>query len=204
MTRPTIHIVDDEEAVRESLQALLAAAGFATATYASGRAFLAALRPTWRGCALLDVRLPDVGGLEIQAELARLGATLPIIIVTGHADVPMAVKALKAGAVDFIQKPVDEDALIAGIRRALAAGAKPTPAAGVEAGAGERLAQLTARERDVLHLLVIGRTNKEIARALDLSPRTVENHRARVMDKMQAESLSHLVRMAIDLGLSVG
>jgi len=203
MTQRTIHIVDDDDAVRESLRALLAAAGFATAGYASGRAFLAAFQPAWRGCALLDVRLPDVGGLEIQTELARRGATLPIIIVTGHADVPMAVKALKAGAADFIQKPVDEDVLIASIERALAGAARPT-AAGVDAGAGERLAQLTPRERDVLELLVIGRTNKEIARALDLSPRTVENHRARVMDKMQAESLSHLVRMAIALGLSVG
>lgn len=203
MKQRTIHIVDDDDAVRESLRALLAAAGFATAAYASGRAFLAAFQPAWRGCALLDVRLPDVGGLEIQAELARRGATLPIIIVTGHADVPMAVKALKAGAADFIQKPVDEDVLIASIERALAGASKPM-AGGVDAGAGERLAELTPRERDVLELLVIGRTNKEIARALDLSPRTVENHRARVMGKMQAESLSHLVRMAIALGLSVG
>jgi len=203
MTQRTIHIVDDDDAVRESLRALLSAAGFATAAYPSGRAFLAAFQPAWRGCALLDVRLPDVGGLEIQAELARRGATLPIIIVTGHADVPMAVKALKAGAADFIQKPVDEDVLIASIERALAGASKPM-AAGVDAGAAERLAELTPRERDVLELLVIGRTNKEIARALDLSPRTVENHRARVMGKMQAESLSHLVRMAIALGLSVG
>ena len=203
MTQRTIHIVDDDDAVCESLRALLSAAGFATAAYPSGRAFLAAFEPAWRGCELLDVRLPDVGGLEIQAELARRGATLPIIIVTGHADVPMAVKALKAGAADFIQKPVDEDVLIASIERALAGASKPV-AAGVDVGAAERLTELTRRERDVLELLVIGRTNKEIARALDLSPRTVENHRARVMGKMQAESLSHLVRMAIALGLSVG
>ena len=194
-------VIDDDEGVLDSLEVLLAAEGFAVATYSSARAFLDDRRASPPGCLVTDVRMPDLGGLELVAALRRRGPLPPVIVMTGHGDVPMAVKAMKLGARDFIEKPFEPDVLVAGIREALAAGAA---AGDADAEIGRRLAALTPREREVLEQLVIGRPNKAIARELGISPRTVEIHRARVMEKMQAGSLSQLVRMAFVAGIDPG
>jgi len=203
---PAVFIVDDDAAVRDSLAALIDSAGFAAQSYASGTVFLESMPPKRGGCVLLDIQMPDLSGLEIQARLAASHPDLRVIIVTGHADVPLAVKAMKGGAFDFIEKPFDDETLIECVRRALSESARAGDgelAADGEAGA-DRLAQLTPRERDVLQQLIIGNPNKVIAYELGISPRTVEVHRARVMDKMQARNLSHLVRMALAAGLDPG
>jgi two-component system response regulator FixJ len=202
---PAVFIVDDDAAVRDSLGALVDSAGLAIESFSSGTVFLETVARDRAGCVLLDVQMPDLSGLEIQA---RLGATHPglrVIIVTGHGDVPLAVKAMKAGAFDFIEKPFDDAALLDCVRRALAAAGRDGHGREEPAGAASSgpngLAQLTPRERDVLQQLIIGNPNKVIAYELGISPRTVEVHRARVMEKMQARNLSHLVRMALAAGL---
>ena len=197
----TIFVVDDDEAVRDSLRALLGSAGLAVEAYASGREFLEGYAPHRRGCLLLDVRLPDMSGLELQRTLAAQGVGLAVIMITGHGDVPMAVNAMKAGAVDFIEKPYRDDTILGCIERArdLDQSARSRDASTTDAAA--RIALLTARERQVLDHLIIGRPNKVIAHELGISARTVEVHRARVMEKMQADSLSHLVRMALAAGI---
>lgn len=204
MTRtPTIFIVDDDDAIRDSLRLLLESAGYARiVAHDSGRSFLDEASPQPGDCLLLDVRMPDMDGLELQAEIRRRGIRVPIIVMTGHGDVPIAVRAMKAGAADFIEKPFADDILIESVRRALVL------AAAVDRDSAEtdivrhRLETLTAREREVLEGLVAGRPNKVIAHDLGISPRTVEIHRARVMDKMQARSLSALVRMALAAGIA--
>jgi two-component system response regulator FixJ len=197
---PTVFIVDDDDAVRDSLGALLESAGLTAESFASGTRFLDALGPDRIGCVLLDVQMPDLGGLEIQERLAASQSGLRVIIITGHGDVPLAVRAMKAGAVDFIEKPFDDGVLLDCVQRALAESQRGQ--AGEAAAAGlEGLGQLTPRERDVLHQLIVGNPNKVIAYELGISPRTVEVHRARVMEKMQAKSLSHLVRMALAAGV---
>jgi two-component system response regulator FixJ len=195
-------VIDDDEAVRDSLHALLEANGVAVETFPSAEEFLDAHQPSRTGCLLLDVRMPGMDGLDLQEKLHDEAATLPVIIITGHADVPIAVRAMKAGAVDFVEKPVREGPLLASIRVALhsAQGARSEQLAGEDAAT--RIAALTRREREVLERLVIGRANKQTAYELGISPRTVEIYRARVMQKMEAESLSHLVRMALAAGLS--
>ena len=193
----TIFIVDDDEAVRMSLAALLEMEGFATATFESAAAFLASDGPGRPGCLIADVRMPDMDGLELQEELVRRQAGLPVIVVTGHGDVPLAVRAMKAGAVDFLEKPYDEGLLLSAIRRALAESEQASERAAAAKEAQARIATLTERERQVLDLLAAGRPNKIIAYELDISPRTVEIHRARVMDKMQAKNLAELVRMVV-------
>jgi two-component system response regulator FixJ len=198
---PTVFIVDDDEAIRDSLIALLETEGFKVATFGVGRAFLDGIDASSRGCVLLDVRMPDINGLELQQLLAAKHIDLPVIIMTGHAEVPMAVKAMKAGAVDFIEKPFDDGVILTAIRRALARMAKTSADSPEAAGAAKRIADLTPRERQVLDHLVLGSANKVIAYELRISPRTVEIHRARVMDKMQAKSLSELVRMALAGGV---
>jgi len=196
----TVHVVDDDDAIRDSLSVLLSAAGFEVAAYPSAEAFLTA--PTHGpGCVLIDVRMPGMGGLELQEELARRGRRIPVILMTGHADVPVAVKAMKAGAVDFVEKPFEEEAMLAAIRRAFSLGLEAARAEAEGNQIGSRLAQLTPREREVLEALVAGKPNKIIAYDLSISPRTVEIHRARVMEKMEARTLSDLVRMAISAGL---
>lgn len=202
---PAVFIVDDDDAVRDSLEALVDSAGLAVESFSSGTMFLKAVAAERGGCVLLDVQMPDLGGLEIQARLAASHPDLRVIIVTGHGDVPLAVKAMKAGAFDFIEKPFDDEALLECVRRALAetgpaANRREQPADGAESGLSG-LTQLTPRERDVLQQLIIGNPNKVIAYELGISPRTVEVHRARVMEKMQARNLSHLVRMALAAGL---
>lgn len=197
---PTVFVVDDDEAVRDSLASLLEAAGHTVETFASARAFLDAHASRQSGCLVVDIRMPDMDGLTLQERLAAEGARLPVIVVTGHGDVPLAVRAMKAGALDFIEKPFMEDAILQSVARALALAQSASVEENAAAGIAERLAGLTPREREVFDRLMAGKPNKVIAYELAISPRTVETHRARVMDKMQAQSLSHLVRMALQAG----
>jgi two-component system response regulator FixJ len=198
----TVFIVDDDEAVRDSLTALFESAGFAVESYATGQAFLDAHHSGMAGCLLLDVRMPDMSGLDLQQRLAGADTEgLHVVIITGHGDIPMAVQAIKAGAADFIEKPFDDQSIMDCVRRVLTEPAAPraraTPGDAETAG----ILLLTPRERDVLEQLVIGRPNKLIGYELGISPRTVEIHRARVMQKMNANSLSHLVRIALAAGV---
>ncbi len=201
MDQATIFVIDDDSAVRDSLRLLLETSGYRVASYASGRAFLEALPPRASGCVLVDVLMPDMGGFEVQQELKRRQVRLPVIVITGHGDVPLAVRAMKAGAADFIEKPYAEEALLAAVERALQLDRTSSDERAAAVAVGERAAQLTAREREVLEHLVAGHPNKVIAHRMSISPRTVEIHRARVMDKMAAHSLSELVRMAIEADL---
>ena len=192
-----VHVVDDDEAVRHSLAFLFESAGLPVRAYESAAAFLLAAPGLAAGCVVTDVRMPGMDGLALQRRLAETGVRLPVIVMTGHGDVPVAVQALKAGATDFIEKPFDDDALLAAVRAALAA-SRAERERGAEAGRfAARLAGLTPRERQVFDRLVEGQQNKAIARDLGASPRTVEVHRARVMEKMGARSLPELVRMAL-------
>jgi two-component system response regulator FixJ len=201
MSDEMVFVVDDDADVRDSLCALLESAGVAAEAYDSARAFLDAFQPERPGCLIADIRMPDMDGLELQEELNRRSGALPVIVVTGHADVPLAVRAMKAGAVDLIEKPYDDALLLASVRRALARAQSVREQVAVADAAKARIANLSARERQVLDLLVAGQPNKIIAYELDISPRTVEIHRAHVMEKMEAKSLSDLVRAAIAAGI---
>ncbi len=194
---PVIHVIDDDEAVRDSLEFMLDAAGQQVRTWDSALAFLAALPGIEHGCIVTDVRMPDMNGLELVQKLKAEGMGDPVIVITGHADVPLAVEAMKAGVVDFIEKPFENQRLLGAIRAALAqaSGGMGHDEATREIAA--RLDSLSGREREVLDGLVAGHANKVIAFDLGISPRTVEVYRANVMAKMQARSLSELVRMAI-------
>ncbi len=196
-TSGVVHLIEDDEAVRHSLVFLLATVGMPVRAYELGIAFLDSLGSLQPGCIVSDVRMPGLSGLELQRQLSELGVTLPIIIMTGHADVPLAVEAMKAGAIDFIEKPFDDEVLLSAIRVALNrqedAGREGLESAELR----KRLDTLSARERQVLDGLLAGYPNKTIAYDLGLSPRTVEVHRAHVMTKMAASSLSDLVRMAL-------
>jgi len=198
MTRPTVFIVDDDAGVRDSLAMLLELKGFHTRTFAAAAAFLAEYRPEWPGCLVLDLRMPGMSGLELQADLARRGSRLPVIIVTAHGDVATTRSALKGGAVDFIEKPIDDEALVAAIAAALDRDARERSRARAAAGTAERLARLTAREREVLALVAEGRHNREIAAALGISPRTVEVYKARMMEKLQVRRIPDLVRLVLE------
>ena len=197
----TIFVVDDDEAVRDSLGALLESAGFEVETFSSGADFLDRLDPKRGGCIVLDVRMPGLSGLEIQEKLTEKRITLPVIIITGHGDVPIAVQAIKAGAMDFIEKPFGDDVILESVGRALERARRNKRDASSAVEIEARMARLTPRERDVLEQLVIGNPNKIIAHKLGISPRTVEIHRARVIEKMEARSLSHLVRLALTAGV---
>lgn len=195
-----IYVVDDDEAVRDSLQALLEAKGYQVATCGSAAAFLDLYKPGPVCCAIVDVQMPGMDGIALLGRMKELGWTLPIIVVTGHGDIPLAVRAMKAGAVDFIEKPYRNDRILEVLDRTYAAGQQGgSQVAPAEIAA--RIAALTVRERDVLTQLVIGHPNKVIAQELDISPRTVEIHRSNLMKKMQADSLSHLIRMAVAAGI---
>ena len=190
-----VHIVDDDEAVRQSLAFLLSSAGLAVRVYDSATAFLASLSGVKAGCLITDMRMPDMTGLELLHELKARTCGLPAIVITGHGDVPLAVEAMKAGAVDFIEKPFDEEAIVNAVQSALERGAEGE---GRDAPAiAGKLATLSERERQVLEGLVAGHPNKTIAYDLGISPRTVEVYRANLMAKMGAKSLSELIRMAI-------
>lgn len=192
-TEKMVFVIDDNEAVRDALDMQLSAAGYAVTAFAGAEAFLAAYEPAWRGCIVADVRMPGMSGLELQHELIRRGIPLPVVIITGHADVPMAVAALKAGAIDFIEKPFREQTLIASVGEALKRGGKARFGAPM---ASARFAALTAREREVLDLLVAGHSSKAIAALLAISPRTVDVHRAHIMEKAKVNSIAELVRLA--------
>jgi len=195
--RPVIHIVDDDSAVRDALGLLMRAEGLETRTHASAEAFLETLTPTSKGCVLLDVRMPGLSGLELQQVLKKKQAAMPVIIMTGYADVPMAVQAMKAGAVDFIEKPFDNDRLLKQVRTCLQLCEQVQETNLLQMAAGEKTARLTRRERQVMEMLVEGHQNRLIAEKLGISPRTVEIHRARVMEKLEAHSLSDVVRIAL-------
>lgn len=198
--RPTIFIVDDDAAVRDALKLLLRSVGQAVETFGSAQEFLDAYSEDRPGCLVLDIRMPGMSGLELQQKLNERHSILPIIFITGHGDVPMAVEAMQAGAVDFIQKPFRDQDLIDRINQALEKDSSNRAALGERNDIRRRLDTLTPREREVLDLVVHGKANKVIAGDLKLSQRTVEIHRARVMEKMQASSLAHLVRMVLEVG----
>src|SRR4051794_13487768 len=194
----SIHIVDDDEAVRDSLAALVESAGLSAKAYASAIELLTSPGGLAADCLVADIRMPEMDGLELQQELKRRGMTMPLILITGHADVGLAVQAMKAGASDFLEKPCEGERLLASIMEALKQGSRK-PGANAEPNlAAERLAALTGREREIVDRLVAGLSNKEIARELGISYRTVEVHRARIMDKTQARSFSQLVRLALE------
>jgi two-component system response regulator FixJ len=190
-----VHIVDDDEAVRQSLAFLLGSAGLTVRLYDSASAFLAGLSAVKNGCLVTDVRMPDMTGIQLLLQLRSKACKLPAIVITGHGDVPLAVEAMKAGAVDFIEKPFDQAAILNAVQSALDRGSN---AEGSDATVvADKLATLSERERQVLEGLVAGHSNKTIAHDLGISPRTVEVYRANVMTKMVARSLSELIRMAI-------
>jgi FixJ family two-component response regulator len=199
VTDGTVFLVDDDEAVRKALGFLLRAAGYAVESFASARDFLAAYDPARRGCLLLDVRMPQMTGLELQEELNARGWRVPAIFITGHGTVAMAIAALRAGAFDFIEKPLGEEALLDAVQRALSWDEAHRQERARRDGLAARAAQLTEREGEVMRLVAEGQSNKEIARRLGISFRTVEIHRARVMEKMAARTTSDLIRMAIAL-----
>ena len=194
---PVVFVVDDEPAMRDSLRWLIESTGLRVETFADADTFLARIRPELPGCLVLDVRMPGMSGLDLQAELERRGIGLPTIIVTGHAEVPMAVRAVKAGAIDFIEKPFSDQLLLDRVRQGIEMDRQEREGRAQRTEALRRMGSLTAREREVLDLVVAGKANKEIAAALGLSPKTVEVHRAHVMEKMQASSVAELVRLAL-------
>ncbi len=195
--KPTVFAVDDDVAVLESLTLLLRSVGLPAQTYGSASEFLDAYDPDAPGCLVLDVRMPGMSGLELQERLQALGSNLPIIFITAHGDVPVAVKAVKAGALDFIQKPFRDQELLDKIQRALEVNAHLRTQAADRDEVSARLSSLTSREKEVMEGVVAGKANKVIAHELGLSQRTVEIHRARVMEKMQAKSLAQLVQMVM-------
>ena len=200
LAKATVFVVDDDQAMRNSLKWLIESVGVAVESFSSADAFLAAYEPGRPGCLVLDVRMPGMSGLELQEHLSSQNIRVPAVIITGHGDVPMAVRAMKAGAIDFIEKPFNDEALLDAIRRALAFEAQQRTEQYEHREIEARIDHLTPREREVMEMVTEGRSNKEIANALGVSAKTIEAHRARVMEKMQARSLAELVRMALASG----
>ena len=196
-TERVVHVIDDDADVRQSLAFLLTAAGLTVRVHDSAVAFLEVLPDIKEGCVVTDVRMPGMDGLELQRRLQQMKVQLPVIVMTGHGDVPLAVEAMKSGAVDFIEKPFEDETLLSAIRSALTRQAQASERDARASAIQQRIAKLSEREREVLDRLVAGKANKVIAFELGISPRTVEVYRANVMTKMQAESLSELVRMAL-------
>lgn len=199
-TSQIVHVIDDDEAMRDSLSFLLDIQGFETRVYESATAFLDALPGLSGGCVLTDVRMPGLSGLELVDHLRAQGSDLPVVVMTGHGDVPMAVEAMKAGVVDFIEKPFADDVLLRAVRSALDRHETPSPDGGLKE-AQARLATLSPRERDVLAGVVAGKANKVIAYDLGISPRTVEIYRANLMTKTGARNMAELMRLALAAGL---
>jgi FixJ family two-component response regulator len=197
---PIVFVVDDDRAMRESLSWLLDSVGLRVRSYATAADFLADHDPAQPGCLVLDVRMPGMSGLDLQAELARRGVELPTIVITGHAEVSMAVRAVKAGAIDFIEKPFSDQLLLDRVRQALEVDLEAREVRRRREDARRRLATLTQREREVLNLVVAGRSNKEIASELGVATKTVEVHRAHVMSKMCVDSLAELIRITLLAG----
>jgi RNA polymerase sigma factor (sigma-70 family) len=193
----TVFIVDDDVAVRDALALLLGLKGYRTAIFSSAEDFLAAYRKDWRGCLVLDIKMGGMSGLELQSRLASQGIEMPIVIITGHGDAASARTALKSGAIDFLEKPLDEEQLVAAVGSALERDARRRAEKVVGDETSSRLARLTPRERQVMDLAAAGRHNREIGEALGISPRTVEVYKARLMEKLQARNLSELIRFAL-------
>ena len=201
MSGELIFVVDDDDAVRASLRAVLETAGYRTTVFESGIAFLDFPHPALGACIVLDVKMPGLDGLDVQRRLDDRGATLPVVILTGHGDIAMAVQAMRAGAADFLEKPVSRDRLLESIARAIDTDRNARQDQRERSDIGTRLGALTTRERQVLERLVTGRTNKVVAHELGISARTVEVYRRNVMAKMGADSLSRLVRMTLVGGI---
>jgi two-component system response regulator FixJ len=201
MPSDTVHVVDDDEALRHSLSFLLKSAKLDVRAYESAADFLSAVSGLKSGCVITDVRMPEISGVDLLRRLRELNVGLPVIVVTGHGDVPLAVEAMKLGAIDFLEKPFDDEALLAAVRSALQKGHSDSRRQEERAEIEKRLSTLSNRERDVLNGLVAGHANKRIAHDHGISPRTVEIYRANLMTKMQASSLSELVRMALVAGI---
>jgi FixJ family two-component response regulator len=196
----TVFVVDDDDAVRDSIAELVESVGLRAEGYASALAFLETFQPERPGCLVLDVRMAEMSGLVLQQKLKALGARIPIIMLTGHGDVPMAVEALKAGAVEFLQKPYRDQALLDSINAALAADAAERRSSSAADSFAQHVSTLTAREKEVLEHMLAGRTSKEIARALEISPRTAEAHRRNLLHKFGAGSAVELVSMSASSG----
>lgn len=192
---PCIHVIDDDESMRNSLEYLFDTLDLRARTHASAVAFLETIDSASAGCVVTDVRMPGMSGIELLRELRARGVRVPVIVITGHGDVPLAVEAMREGAVDFLEKPFPEEQLLASVRRALSA-----QGGGAETPVLDRISRLSPREHQVFTRLAQGQLNKTIAHDLDISIRTVEVYRAKVMDKMQADSFADLVRMAVQAG----
>jgi len=195
--RGTVFVIDDDEAVLDSLRWLLESIRLPVKTYPTAASFLAELPRDAPGCVVVDVRLPGMSGLDLQDRLNQLGLEMPVIVITGHGDVPVAIRAMKAGAFDFLEKPFSDEVLLDRVRAALQRDAKDRRCAEHRRTVAERRSALTPRERQVMDLVVQGKLNKQVAAELDLSHKTIEVHRAHVMEKMAARSLAELVRMAV-------
>lgn len=200
----TVYVVDDDQAVRDSLRWLLESVGHHVETYDSATSFLAAHDDTCGGCLLLDVRMPGMSGLELQEALNARHSTLPILIITGHGDVPMAVQAMKAGALEFIEKPFNDQVLLDRVQACITRAASQRRQQQSRSEVLRRIDRLTPRERQVMEAVVAGKANKVVADELSISIKTVEIHRARVMEKMQARSLAELVALSIEAGVHTG
>jgi FixJ family two-component response regulator len=198
-TAPAVYVVDDDDGMRRALHTLLSTIGYKTEVFSHASEFLANFKADSPGCLVLDIRMPDMSGLELQQHLNRVGSMLPVIFITGHGDVPMAVQAMKEGAFEFIQKPFRDQDLLDHINHALKLDAENRSTVARRAEVLHRLESLTPRERQVMDLVVEGAANKVIAIDLDLSERTVEIHRAKVMEKMGARSVAHLVKLHFTL-----
>lgn len=204
MTRTaTVYVVDDDDAVRSSLRLLLKSVGLPTVAHASAQEFLATWDDEQPGCLVLDVRMPGMSGIELQSELNQRGAIIPVIFISGHGDIPMAVEAIQHGAFDFLQKPFRDQELIDRVQRALTSDAEHRQLLQQRETLRHRFDSLTPREQEVLQLVTQGKANKVMAGDLGVSQRTVEIHRARVMEKMGAQSLAQLVRMVLELDKTV-
>lgn len=197
ITEPKVYVVEDDEAVRDSLQLLLKAEGYRVAAFPDAASFLESWTPGMTGCIVLDIRMPGMNGMELQKELLARGSELPIIFVTGHGDVPLAVEAMKHGAVDFVQKPYRDQELLDKIQKALEIDSERQEVRLERQEVQRRIDTLTPREREIMEMMVEGHANKVIAIDLDISQRTVEIHRSRVMQKMGTHSLAQLVRMVM-------
>jgi two-component system, LuxR family, response regulator FixJ len=198
---PMVYVIDDDDAVRHSLEFLLKTAGIEVHGFESAKAFLEILPQIKSGCIITDVRMPEITGIDLLQRVKESGVDIPVIVITGHGDISLAVEAMKIGAVDFLEKPFDDDLLVASVRSALNKDASTAKQKAEIADIHDRLAALSSRERQVLEGLVAGKPNKIIAFDLGISPRTVEIYRANVMTKLEANSLSDLVRMAMTAGI---
>jgi FixJ family two-component response regulator len=197
MSESRVHIVDDDNDVRDATALLIETAGYNATAHANADSLLASITPDGGGCLVLDVRLPGMNGLELQRELAQRGIRMPIVFITGHGDVPMAVQALNEGAFDFLEKPLDDDALLDRVEKAVAQDADRRAREAAQANVEEHLDRLTPRERQVMEGMLAGKLNKVIGHELDMSTRTVEVHRARVLDKLGVRNASEMVRYVL-------